>query len=97
MRPVTDSVFTSSSWDKQSAALFGRPPIIHLRDCDVPEPLQIDDEYLTKEKILDQPPNHQTRLSAFVAVIRLHVVLEVCSRFLLSSQFCELTARASRA
>ncbi|KAH8086933.1 fungal-specific transcription factor domain-containing protein [Filobasidium floriforme] len=64
------------SWDKQSAALFGRPPIIHLRDCDVPEPLQIDDEYLTKEKILDQPPNHQTRLSAFVAVIRLHVVLE---------------------
>jgi hypothetical protein len=45
----------------------------------VPEPLQIDDEYLTKEKILDQPPNHQTRLSAFVAVIRLHVVLEVCS------------------
>jgi hypothetical protein len=65
------------SWDKQSAALFGRPSVIHLRDCDVPEPLQIDDEYLTKEKILEQPAGHQTRLSAFVAVIRLHVVLEV--------------------
>lgn len=64
------------SWDKQSAALFGRPPIIHLRDCDVPEPLQIDDEYITKDGILDQPKNTQTRLSAFVAVIRLHVVLE---------------------
>ncbi|KAI5455410.1 hypothetical protein NCC49_000221 [Naganishia albida] len=64
------------SWDKQSAALFGRPPIIHLRDCDVPEPLQVDDEFITKDKILDQPPSHQTRLSAFVAVIRLHVVLE---------------------
>jgi hypothetical protein len=57
--------------------LFGRPSVIHLRDCDVPEPLQIDDEYLTKEKILEQPAGHQTRLSAFVAVIRLHVVLEV--------------------
>ncbi|GHJ86001.1 hypothetical protein NliqN6_2403 [Naganishia liquefaciens] len=64
------------SWDKQSAALFGRPPTIHLRDCDVPEPLQVDDEFITKDKILEQPASHQTRLSAFVAVIRLHVVLE---------------------
>ncbi|KAJ9099999.1 hypothetical protein QFC19_005816 [Naganishia cerealis] len=64
------------SWDKQSAALFGRPPIIHLRDCDVPEPLQVDDEFITKDEILTQPSSHQSRLSAFVAVIRLHVVLE---------------------
>ncbi|KAJ9124442.1 hypothetical protein QFC24_003230 [Naganishia onofrii] len=67
------------SWDKQSAALFGRPPIIHLRDCDVPEPLQVDDEFITKDEILPQPSGHQTRMSAFVAVIRLHVVLEANS------------------
>lgn len=62
------------------SALFGRPPIIHLRDCDVPEPLQVDDEFITKDKILEQPASHQTRLSAFVAVIRLHVVLEVSTK-----------------
>ncbi len=58
------------------AALFGRPPLIHLRDCDVTEPLQIDDDYLTATAILEQPVGHQSRLSAFVAVMRLHVVLE---------------------
>ncbi|KAK8861354.1 hypothetical protein IAR55_002173 [Kwoniella newhampshirensis] len=64
------------SWDKQSAALFGRPPIIHLRDCDVTEPLIVDDENLTPEGIKDDPMDSQSRMGAFVATIRLHVVLE---------------------
>lgn len=67
-------------------ALFGRPPTIHLRDCDVPEPLQVDDEFITKDKIMEQPASHQTRLSAFVAVIRLHVVLEVSVQSIASTE-----------
>ncbi|KAJ9107518.1 hypothetical protein QFC21_000974 [Naganishia friedmannii] len=81
------------SWDKQSAALFGRPPIIHLRDCDVPEPLQVDDEYITKDAILAQPSGHQTRMSAFVAVIRLHVVLEVSIGLILSKDSANQPAK----
>ncbi|WWC60002.1 uncharacterized protein I303_102565 [Kwoniella dejecticola CBS 10117] len=64
------------SWDKQSAALFGRPPIIHLRDCDVTEPLIVDDENLTAEGIKDESIDSQSRMCAFVAAIRLHVILE---------------------
>ncbi|WWC87490.1 uncharacterized protein L201_002380 [Kwoniella dendrophila CBS 6074] len=64
------------SWDKQSAALFGRPPIIHLRDCDVTEPLIVDDENLTAEGIKDESIDEQSRMCAFVAAIRLHVILE---------------------
>lgn len=64
------------SWDKQSAALFGRPPIIHLRDCDVTEPLIVDDENLTEDGALEQLNPETSRMCAFVAAIRLHVVLE---------------------
>ncbi|ODO06347.1 nuclear protein [Cryptococcus wingfieldii CBS 7118] len=64
------------SWDKQSAALFGRPPIIHLRDCDVTEPIIVDDENLVPEGIKDDAINPKSRMCAFVATIRLHVILE---------------------
>lgn len=64
------------SWDKQSAALFGRPPIIHLRDCDVTEPMIIDDENLSADGAKEQKNPEQSRMCAFVAAIRLHVVLE---------------------
>lgn len=64
------------AWDKQSAALFGRPPIIHLRDCDVTEPMIIDDENLTEEGAVEQSNPETSRMCAFVAAIRLHVVLE---------------------
>jgi hypothetical protein len=50
------------AWDKQSAALFGRPPIIHLRDCDVDEPLIIDDDNLTVEGAKEQPNPETSRL-----------------------------------
>lgn len=58
-------------------ALFGRPPIIHLRDCDVTEPLIVDDENLTPEGIKDESIDSKSRMCAFVATIRLHVILEV--------------------
>ena len=58
--------------------MFGRPPIIHLRDCDVTEPLIVDDENLTPEGIKDEAQANETtsRICAFVAAIRLHVILE---------------------
>ena len=64
------------SWDKQSAALFGRPPIVHLRDCDVTEPLIVDDEDLSADGVKERGNANNSRMCAFVAAIRLHVVLE---------------------
>jgi hypothetical protein len=63
-------------WDKQSGACFGRPAMIHLRDCDVPEPVILDDEYITKDGLGHQPDSGKSRICAFVAAIRLHIVLE---------------------
>lgn len=58
-------------------ALFGRPPIIHLRDCDVTEPIIVDDEDLSPDGIKERGKENNSRMCAFVATIRLHVILEV--------------------
>lgn len=63
-------------WDKQASAAFGRPPLIRLRDCDVPEPAAVDDEYITGDGVGMQPPGVDSRISAFIATLRLFVVLE---------------------
>ena len=63
-------------WDKQACAAFGRPPLIRLRDCDVAEPAAVDDEFITSEGIGLQPPEIESRISSFVATLRLFVVLE---------------------
>ncbi|CAG7851439.1 SubName: Full=Uncharacterized protein {ECO:0000313/EMBL:CCA71412.1} [Serendipita indica DSM 11827] len=62
-------------WDKQVGAAFGRPPLIRLRDCDVPEPTLLDDEMTA---IQNGSPKGEVapRLAAFVAAIRYIVVLE---------------------
>ena len=64
-------------WDKQVGAAFGRPPMVRLRDCDVPEPSPVDDEFITKSGIV-QPPsgNSPPRMTAFIAALRLFVVME---------------------
>lgn len=78
-------------WDKASGACFGRPAMVHLRDCDVSEPLVLDDEYIMADGLGVQPEGSQSRICAFVAAIRLHVVLEGVVRVifvgLLSSSF----------
>jgi hypothetical protein len=61
-------------------ALFGRPPIIHLRDCDVTEPIIVDDEDLSPDGIKERGKENNSRMCAFVATIRLHVILEVSRR-----------------
>jgi hypothetical protein len=63
-------------WDKQLSAHFGRPPLIRLRDCDVGEPALVDDEFITREAIGSPPPGQESRMSAFVCVLRILVVLE---------------------
>ncbi|THH16205.1 hypothetical protein EW146_g4396 [Bondarzewia mesenterica] len=63
-------------WDKQASAHFGRPPMIRLRDCDVGEPNAVDDEFITHEGVGPQPPDTESRMGAFVCVVRLFVVLE---------------------
>lgn len=64
------------SWDKQAAVYFGRPPLIRLRDCDVPEPTLVDDEFITKDGIGVQPSGRPALMGAFVATNRLYVILE---------------------
>lgn len=50
--------------------------MIRLRDCDVPEPALVDDEFFSKEGIGPQPAGVESRLGAFVATLKLFVVLE---------------------
>jgi len=64
------------SWDKQVAAAFGRPPVLRYRDVDVLQPVLIDDEYMTDEKLGPQPPGVEPRVAGFVWAARLYVVLE---------------------
>ncbi|KAJ7607206.1 fungal-specific transcription factor domain-containing protein [Roridomyces roridus] len=65
-------------WDKQLSAHFGRPPMLRLRDCDVGEPAQVDDEYITREGVGAPvlPPDTSCRMTAFVCALRMAVVLE---------------------
>ena len=63
-------------WDKQAGAAFGRPPLLRLRDCDVPEPAVVDDEFITAEGVSQQPVGTPSRMGAFVATVRYYVVLE---------------------
>ena len=53
-------------WDKQACAHFGRPPLLRVRDCDVGEPLVVDDEFITREGAGVQPAETESRMSAFV-------------------------------
>lgn len=47
-----------------------------MRDCDVPEPLEIDDEYLTAESLGSQPAGKAPLMSAFIACNRLYIIME---------------------
>ncbi|KAF7303862.1 P-type phospholipid transporter [Mycena indigotica] len=65
-------------WDKQLGAHFGRPPLLRLRDCDVDEPLPVDDEFISREgvNVPVLPPGTASRMAAFVTSLRILVVLE---------------------
>ncbi|RDB16620.1 putative transcriptional regulatory protein C3C7.04 [Hypsizygus marmoreus] len=63
-------------WDKQLGAHFGRPSMIRLRDCDVSEPMAVDDEFITHDGVGVPPPGTECRMSAFICAVRIMVVLE---------------------
>ncbi|KAG1779952.1 fungal-specific transcription factor domain-containing protein [Suillus placidus] len=63
-------------WDKQLSAHFGRPPMIRLRDTDIGEPIVVDDEFITHDGVLSQPAGTESRMSAFIASVRIMVVME---------------------
>jgi hypothetical protein len=63
-------------WDKQASAQFGRPPMLRLRDCDIDQPASVDDEYITVDGIGTQPAGVESRMSAFVCLCHLSVVLD---------------------
>jgi len=63
-------------WDKQLGAHFGRPSLLRLRDCGIGEPTPVDDEYITREAIVTPPPGIECRMSAFLVLLRIMVVLE---------------------
>ncbi|EJD02515.1 uncharacterized protein FOMMEDRAFT_125041 [Fomitiporia mediterranea MF3/22] len=63
-------------WDKQAGAAFGRPPVLRLKDCDAREPAAVDDEYITADSVGPQPEGTESRLGAFIACLRVSVVLE---------------------
>ena len=63
-------------WDKQLGAHFGRPSLLRLRDCNVAEPTPVDDDYITREAIVTPPPGIECRMSAFLVLLRIMVVLE---------------------
>jgi hypothetical protein len=50
--------------------------MIRLRDCDVPEPAPVDDEFITRDAVEVPPPGTECRMSAFVCTLRYMVVLE---------------------
>ncbi|KAK4700113.1 hypothetical protein P7C70_g6140, partial [Phenoliferia sp. Uapishka_3] len=60
----------------KACTTFGRPPMIRLVDVDVPEPVAVDDAYLTAESIGQQPVDKPSIQAGFVAAIRLHMLLE---------------------
>lgn len=50
--------------------------MIRMRDCDVGEPVAVDDEYITHEGIGEQPAGTPSRIEVFMAVVKVFVVLE---------------------
>ena len=60
----------------KACGTFGRPPMIRLNDVDVPEPVAVDDAYLTADSIGVQPLDKPSIQAGFVAAIRLHMLLE---------------------
>lgn len=79
--PIEDEIrkrtfFCVYLWDKQASVQFGRPPMIRMRDCDVGEPVAVDDEFITHEGVGEQPAGTPCRVEVFMAVVKVFVVLE---------------------
>ena len=63
-------------WDKQLGAHFGRPSLLYLRDCNVAEPTPVNDNYIMHEAIVTPPPSIECKMSAFLVLLQIMVVLQ---------------------
>ncbi|KAI1479010.1 fungal-specific transcription factor domain-containing protein [Daldinia eschscholtzii] len=61
--------------DTYVSALLGFPLLLNDEDIDQPLPTAVDDEYITKDKILIPPPGTPSFLEAFNAHVRLMDIL----------------------
>ncbi|KAI8966227.1 fungal-specific transcription factor domain-containing protein [Daldinia sp. FL1419] len=61
--------------DTYVSALLGFPLLLNDEDIDQPLPTPVDDEYITKDKILRPPPQTPSFLEAFNAHVRLMDIL----------------------
>ncbi|KAI1469557.1 fungal-specific transcription factor domain-containing protein [Daldinia caldariorum] len=61
--------------DTYVSALLGFPLLLNDEDIDQPLPTPVDDEYITKDKILIPPPGTPSFLEAFNAHVRLMDIL----------------------
>ncbi|KAJ7729638.1 fungal-specific transcription factor domain-containing protein [Mycena maculata] len=83
-----DELWNRAFWslfalDCMGAASLGRPTIIHMEDCDVEPPLEVDDEYW--EQGFTQPPGKPSALSFFACFSRLCEILGDALRRLYAS------------
>ncbi|KAJ7729640.1 fungal-specific transcription factor domain-containing protein [Mycena maculata] len=83
-----DELWNRAFWslfalDCMGAASLGRPTIIHMEDCDVEPPLEVDDEYW--EQGFTQPPGKPSALSFFAWFSRLCEILGDALRRLYAS------------
>lgn len=64
------------------AALLGLPMYLNENDFDQDMPLEIDDEFITSEKILPAPPGRLSVMCAFNAHTRLVEILAKTTRYI---------------
>ena len=64
------------------AALLGLPMFLNDDDFDQEMPLEIDDEFITSEKILPMPPGQTSLMSSFNAHTRLVFILAKTTRYI---------------
>lgn len=79
--------------DRSTAAVLGRPLTIHDEDIDVDYPMDVDDEYWETDDpalAFQQPAGKPSRVSGFIALLKLHQINGYCLRTIYSINKCVL-------
>lgn len=64
------------------ATLLGLPMYLNDDDCDQEMPIEIDDKFITSDKILPMPPGQLSVMAAFNAHTRLVEILAKTTRYI---------------
>lgn len=85
--------------DRSTAAVLGRPLTIHDEDIDVDYPMDVDDEYWETDDpalAFQQPAGKPSRVSGFIALLKLHQINGYCLRTIYSINKCVLLSHKPR-